>query len=197
LPFLKGVIGGGNFFCGEEVNLLTRSKKGELIKRVCELWKKAKGIVFYDFEKMKANEAVDFRKELKNSGLRAFVSKNTLIKIGARNSGITLDEKIEEVFSKQTGIVVSFEEPLSPCKVVYDFFKRNGKPAIKGGFIDGKFVYPKDIEELAKVSSKEAVYQRLASVLLMPQANLAMSLNGIISKLLYALNALKSKKESN
>lgn len=177
--------------------MLTRKEKEKLIKKIEEIWKNSKGIIFYDFEKMKVNETVDFRKEIRSAGLIAYVSKNNLIKIGAQNAGIKLDEKNKEFFSKQTGLVFSSEDLLKPCKIVYDFFRRNRKPIIKGGYIDGKFVLSKDVEELAIIPSKEAVYQRLASDLLLPQANLAMSLNNIVTKLVYALNAVKSKKEYN
>lgn len=176
--------------------MLTRSEKEKLIEEITELWKNSKGIVFYDFNKMQASEAVEFRKEIRKADLKAYVSKNTLLRIGAEKSGIKISKKEEEeIFSKQTGIVTSFENSLTSCRVVYDFFRRKGKPAIKGGFIDGRFIDLSGVSELAKIPSKEAVYQRLASNLNAPVAKLAFSLNAILLKLVYAISAVKTKKE--
>jgi len=177
--------------------LLTRTEKEKLIEEISELWENSKGIVFYNFEKMQANEAVEFRKEIKNSNLRASVLKNTLLKKGAENAGIEITEKEKGIFLRQTGIVYSSEDPLVPCRVIYSFFRKSGKPVIKGGYIDGRFLSPNDVFELAEIPSKEAVYQRLASTLNAPVGKLAVALNAILSKLVYAINEVKIKKEKN
>lgn len=177
--------------------MLTRKEKEKLIEEISELWKNSKGIVFYNFEKMQANEAIEFRKEIKISNLKAYISKNTLLLKGAKTNGIEISEKEDSIFSGQTGMVYSSEDPLIPCRVIYSFFRKSGKPVIKGGYIDGRFISSKDVLELAEIPSKEAVYQRLASTLNAPAGKLAFALNAILSKLVYAINEVKIKKEKN
>ena len=177
--------------------MLTRSEKEKLIGEISELWKNSKGIVFYDFDKMQAGETVEFRKEIKNSQLRAYVSKNTFLRLGAKNAGITISEEEEKIFSGQTGIVFSPNDSLIPCRVVYGFSKKGGKPVVKGGYIDGRFVDLSTVSELAEIPSKEAIYQRLAFSLNALVAHVAILLNSILLKLVYALSAVKNKKDTN
>ncbi|HOW02552.1 MAG: 50S ribosomal protein L10 [Caldisericia bacterium] len=177
--------------------MLTRKEKEKLIEEISGLWSNSKGVVFYNFEKMQANEAVEFRKEIKLNNLKAYISKNTLLKKGAKNSGIEISEEQDGIFRGQTGIVYSSEDPLIPCRVIYGFIRKTGKPVIKGGYIDGRFVNSKDVLELAEISSKEAIYQKLAFTLNSPVSKLAVTLNAILSKLVYAINEVKNKKEKN
>jgi large subunit ribosomal protein L10 len=175
--------------------LLTRKEKSVILEELSDLWKNAKSIVFYNFDKMLANEIVDFRKTIKNAGAKVYVYKNTLLKIGAKNVGIDIDEENSKIFSNQTGLIASEDDPLMTPRLIVDIYYRKGKPVIKGGYFEGRFISIDQVKQLAGISSKESMYQLLANRLISPATSLACGLNNVVVNLLNVLNAIKSKKE--
>jgi large subunit ribosomal protein L10 len=86
-------------------------------------------------------------------------------------------------------------DPSIISKALVKFSKEHEPLKICGGFADGAILSSKDIIAIAALPSREVLLTRLAIVLNSPIRGLAVSLNGIICKLAYALNAVKDKKE--
>ena len=175
--------------------MLTREEKSEILDEISDLWKNSKSMVFYNFNKMLSNEIVDFRKTIKSSGAKVFVFKNTLIKLGAKRAGITISDVDSLIFTNQTGLITTEGDPLNAPKLVTEIFYKKGKPKIKGGFFEGRFINSDQVKQLASISSREEIYQRLAYTMASPITKLACSLNNVLVNLLTVLNAVKNKKE--
>jgi large subunit ribosomal protein L10 len=176
--------------------MLTRGEKEKVLSEMVDYWKKGKSFVFYNFSKMKASDVTLLRKKLRSSHSVAFVVKNTLIQLSAKQAGIALDEKLSNtMFQGQTGIVVSLEDPISGPKVIDQFFFDYRKPEIKGGFFEGRLLDQFQVKELATIPPREVLNQRLAYDLLAPVTKLARGLNNTVAKIVFAINAVKELKE--
>jgi large subunit ribosomal protein L10 len=176
--------------------MLTRNEKEKVLLEMVDYWKNGKSFVFYNFTKMQASDVTLLRKKLRASHSVAFVVKNTLIQLSAKQAGINLDEKLSnEMFKGQTGIVVSLEDPISGPKVIDQFFFDYRKPEIKGGFFEGRLLDQFQVKELATIPPREVLNQRLAYDLLSPVTMLARSLNSTVAKIVFAINAVKEMKE--
>ena len=176
--------------------MLTRSEKEKVLLEMADYWKTGKSFVFYNFEKMAASDVTLLRKKLRAEKAVAFVVKNTLIQLSAKQAGLKFDEKIaSDLFQGQTGIVVSLEDPISGPKIIDKFFFDYRKPEVKGGFFEGKLLSASQVKELATIPPREVLNQRLAYDLLAPVTKLACSLNNTIAKVVFAINAVKELKE--
>lgn len=176
--------------------MLTREEKEKVLLEMVDYWKNGKSFVFYNFSKMQAADITLLRKKLRASKSVAFVVKNTLIQLSAKQAGIQFDEKLaNELFQGQTGIVVSLEDPVSGPKVIDQFFFDYRKPEVKGGFFEGKLLNQFQVKELATIPPREVLHQRLAYDLLSPVSMLARSLNSTVAKIAFAINAVKEMKE--
>lgn len=67
---------------------------------------------------------------------------------------------------------------------------------IKAGVLDGRVIGPEEIKALADLPSREQLLGMVAATLLAPISGLARALNGNITKLAYALEAVRKQKES-
>jgi len=176
--------------------LLTKEQKKVVVEELQQLWANSKSFVFYSFEKMNAADITKLRKNLRSQKIKAYVAKNNLITLSAKLAGIELDEKLfDAIFSGQTGIVVSLDDPLAGPKAVDTFYKENNKPTVKGGFFEGKLLTMAEVITLASIPPKEVLQQQLAYALLSPVTKVASSLNNVVAKIVYALNAVKEQKE--
>ncbi|MCK5848188.1 MAG: 50S ribosomal protein L10 [Caldisericia bacterium] len=178
--------------------MITRNQKEQICEKMAETWKEAKSLVFYSYEKMKDSELTDFRMTVNKSGCHAFVTKNTLFLKSAEQAGIELDEKIaNEIFNGMTGVVYSIDDPIEAPKTVKEFAKGKKKPVIKGGYFEGKLLSKQEAIKLASIPPREVLLGQVAYCIKGPTRNLAVVLNNTLTKVCWALNAVKQEKEQN
>jgi large subunit ribosomal protein L10 len=77
-----------------------------------------------------------------------------------------------------------------------EFVKKDEKPEVKLGWMDGKMLSLTDIKALAKLPSKLELIATLISRLQGPAYGLVNVLNANARNLVYALKALEKKKEA-
>ncbi len=176
--------------------MITKKQKEAVLNEMVEVWKSAKSMVFYNFNKMNAEDMESFRKKVRENGLKAFVCKNTLMEKSAEKAGIDLSTLSDEMLIGQTGIIISYEDPLLGPKTISQIIKEKRRPAIKGGFFEGRFLSSQNVKDLASVPSREVLTQQLAYTLLAPATQFASVLNNTVTKLVYAIDAVKRQKEA-
>lgn len=167
--------------------MATQVKK-EVVAELVEKIKKAQSVVFVDYQGIKVNEETSLRKQMRESGAEYLVAKNRLFKIALKESGI--EDNFDEVLEGTTAFAFGYADPVAPAKAVFDLSKAKAKAKqdafkIKGGFLTGKKVSVAEVEELAKLPSRE---QLLSMVL--------NSMLGPVRKLAYATVAIADKKGS-
>ena len=171
---------------------MPNAQKIEIVKELSEKLSKAKGIYLADFTGLTVKEAVDFRKKLKDNGVEYLVAKNTLLKIAAKEANI---EGLSEYLVGPTGIAMSFDDPASPAKLIYDFAKENEKMEVKACWMEGEVFGAEKFEDIAKLPSRDELLGRFIGDLQSPMRTLAATLQASISKLAATLNALKDSKQ--
>jgi large subunit ribosomal protein L10 len=82
------------------------------------------------------------------------------------------------------------------AKVIKNFRKENSKPEIKGGVVEGKKINADEVDQLAKLPSKEILYAMLLGTLQAPMSQLVGVMNNKLSSLVYVLEAVRNKKEN-
>ena len=149
-------------------------------------------VLLLSYHKLKSSEMTQLRKELKSTGASMIVTKNSFMR------------KIFEETKKPAGAIslidgpmalVFSRDPIAVSKVLVNFLKDHEALKIKGGFLAERILSLDDIKTISKLSSRQALYQQVASTLQAPVGKLAMSLNQIVAKLAYALKAVHDKKK--
>ncbi len=171
---------------------MPNAQKIEAVKELVEKLSKAKGIYLADFTGLTVQEAVEFRRKLKENGIEYRVAKNTLIKIAAEEAKI---EGLSEYLVGPTGIALSYDDPASPAKIFYEFAKENEKMNVKVCWMEGELFGAEKFVEIAKLPPRNELLSRLIGDLQSPMRTLAATLQASMSKLVGTLNSLKDTKQ--
>lgn len=167
--------------------------KKQIVLDIKEKMEKAQGMVFYDYRGLTVAEVTELRNKFREAGVEYKVLKNSMIKRAADMLEI---EGLDEHLAGPTAVAFGFEDPVAPAKVLVEYTKKLKKTEIKTGVLDRKVIGLDEINNLAELPSREQLLGILAGTLNAPITGFARSLSGIISKLGYALNAVKEQKEA-
>ena len=174
-------------------------KIGELYREIVSLELKRRlnacsDVLLLNYHKIKSAEMTQLRKALKSTGASVLVTKNSFIR-----KAFEVSHKPAPAISLiegQTAMVFVKDDPIAVSKVVVNFIKEHEALQIRGGFLAERVLSPEDVKSIAKLFSRQALYQQVASALNAPIGKLAMSLNQITAKLVYALSAVKDKRQA-
>ena len=171
----------------------TREQKSEIIEKLKDDFSEAQSIVLTDYRGLAVKDETDLRKKVRETGSKYAIIKDTLAILAAKESG---HEDLDKMLTGPTAAVFGFEDPVSPVKVLSDFAEDHEEIKIKGGLVEGKILGADELEALAKLPPRDELLSMLAREMQAPISGLACSLSGIITKLLYALNAVENTKDA-
>ncbi len=166
--------------------------KKEVISEIKEAVQNSKSVVIVEYRGLNVTEITELRKKFRESGSNYKVYKNTMVKIALEELGY---EGYEEFLAGPNGFVFSNEDMVQGPKIATEFGKKNEKLVIKAGLLDGKVITSEEVKAVAKLPTREVLVAMALGGLNAPIQGFASALNGIVSKLVYALNAVKEKQE--
>jgi large subunit ribosomal protein L10 len=94
-----------------------------------------------------------------------------------------------------TAFAFSKEDPLASAKILTDFSREYPALNIKGGVFEKGTLDPEQVNLWATLPGREELLAKVAAGFKSPLSNLVFSLKGIITNFIYALEAIKEKKE--
>ena len=170
---------------------LTREKKEKIISQLREKIKNQKGVFFIGFSKLKVKELSEIRKALKKANSELKITKKTLIDIAFKRERKNV--KIKEL-AGEVGLAFAFENEISLAKILYSFSKKFPNLRILGGLVENEFLKPENVEELAKLPSKEEIFMRMFSSISAPLVNFVEVLKGNLKGLVYIFSEMSQQK---
>ena len=167
--------------------------KGKIIESTTEKIKNSSGIYFTNFTGMNVIQATELRKQFRDNNVEYLVTKNTLMKLAAKDAGF--DGSFDEMLNGQIATAFSIDDPTSPAKVIKNFRKQH-KDCLEvvGVVFEGKIFDAEKYKELADLPSKEELLAKFIGAIGQPMNQMACILNGAMSKLVGVLASLKNSK---
>jgi len=170
-----------------KVGTLYRSKIVDLVK---DNRQQASGMFFVNFEKLTAMQLNALRRALRKNNSRMLVTKNRLIDKGL--DGLSLNGMLKG----QTGVVYASGDVVEVAKLLVEFKKNNEQLNLKGGVIEKNVISAGDVEALSKLPPRQVMLGMVVNCIAAPITGLVCSLNQVITKFAYVVNAIKDKKEN-
>jgi len=159
------------------------------LKDLAEKAAKAKSVVVAEYSGTTVKEQVQLRSAIKKAGGELVVAKNTLLDLAVGKG------KLRDALHGMNAMVFSYEDPEMPVKALFEFQKKNDKLTIKQGYMDEKVLSSEEVIALSKLPSKNELIAKLMMILKSPGTGLVNVLNAGPRNLVYALNAVKEKKQ--
>lgn len=166
-----------------------KQKKVEALK---EDIAKSSLVLVADYQGFSVKEITDLRKKLRKEKSEFKVVKNTLIERAVSESEYA---ELKDHLKGATALLLSYADPISPLKVLVKFINDGEKGKIRVGAIDKKVFNEKDLAEISKLPPREVLLGKVVGGLQSPIYGLVNVLSGPLRKLVYALSAIKDKKE--
>jgi large subunit ribosomal protein L10 len=168
------------------------AEKTAAIEQLQETIKGAAAIFLADFTGLNVEKMTSLRRKCRENGVYVEVVKNTLAIRATR--ALELGE-LEPHFRGPTLLAVSREDATSPARVLVDFRKEHEKPELKLGFVEGRILSAKEVEALANLPTRDQLIAQVMQLALAPVQNLAMVLQGITTKLVRTVDAVREGME--
>jgi len=172
---------------------LKRAEKERIVSDLHEKFLKTKSVFITDFRGLNVSSITELRDQLREVDVEYRVVKNTLVFRASEGTDMAL---LKDYLVGPSAVVLSYDDPVAPAKVLVKFAKENENLKIKAGVLEGKVLDVDAIRSLSELPSRDILLQKLMSVLNSAPTGLVGVLSGIPRKLLYVLHAIKEKKAS-
>ena len=160
----------------------SRKEKEASLASITELLRSARGVVFSEYRGMTVKQLDNVRKNLRKENVKYQVVKVTLLKKALAALGINADNL---KYSGPMAVAISEEEETTPARILKGLVKENPQIVFNGGIFNQELVGADVVNKLASIPSKQQLLGQLVYVL-----------TGNVRNLLYALNAIKDKKQA-
>lgn len=170
---------------------MPNEKNIQSVERLTNVMGKAKAIYITDYLGLNVEEITELRNLFYRESVDFLVAKNTLLKIAAKNNQI---EGLNEFLNGPTAMAISYEDPVSPAKIIKKFAQKHRLPRVKGILFEGEVLAGTEFDRIADLLNKEQLLAQLAALLKSPLTKLAMTLKAPMTNLGYALNSIKETK---
>jgi large subunit ribosomal protein L10 len=170
---------------------MLKTDKEKTVSQLQERFALTKSLFLTDFRGLNVEEISKLRRDLKEKRAEYKVTKNTLIRRAAEQSGF---EGILGSLKGPTGLVFSYEDPLAPAKALYELFRRLEKPKIKIIWMEGRVFDQSHLKTLAALPGREVLLAQVVAGLNSPLANLVGTLQGVLRELVCTIDAIQENK---
>ncbi len=171
-----------------------QSKKNEkvaIVKEIHEKFNKAKSVVLTDFTGLNVQQLSELRNRLHSCKSEYKVVKNTLARIAAEGTDV---HKIEDHLSGATGVVFSYEDIITPMKILSEYNQKFTLLRIRTGVLEGTILDSVGIEKVTDIPSRDILLGKISGSVNSPLYGLAFALQAVIRQLVFVLNAVKEAK---
>jgi len=159
---------------------MKREEKHQEAKALHEELKKARTVFLSGFEGLTVAQDTELRRQVSKTGAQYKVVKNSLIERAAVG---TEAEPAAQKLRGTTSLAYTAADPVALAKVLVDYAKENPALVFKTGMVEGRVVSMAEVESLAALPSREALFARALFVMKSPGQQLAVAISGVARNL--------------
>jgi large subunit ribosomal protein L10 len=174
----------------EEGASMATAEKSAVIAEMTENFRKSTATVMTEYRGLTVTQLKELRRALGPTTTYAVV-KNTLSRLAAKAAGV---EGLDEMLKGPSAIAFIEGDAVESAKGLKNFAKENPALVIKGAYMDGKVLSPKEILRLADLESREVLLAKLAGAMNASLSQAVYLFAAPLAKTARALGALQSQK---
>jgi len=174
---------------------MKKEDKATAVVELTEKFGRARLAILTECAGLPVNQVTELRKQLRSAKAEYRVVKNTL---AIRAAEGTMLAGLKEHLKGPTGVVIGYDDPVLPTKVLRDFIgaeKREEKIRITVGVLEGKIVQPAELAAVAKLPKKEVLIAMLLSAMQGPIRGVVYTLSAVLSKFVRVIAAIQDKRK--
>ena len=172
---------------------MRKEEKQQIAEDLRDRFSKVAILVLTDYKGLDVKAMNDLRRRLRSEEIEYQVVKNTLLIRASEDNDVAL---IKDYFKGPNAIAISYDDPISPAKVLSQFAKENDKLEIKVGLMNGQVLDANAIKALAKLPSREVLLGQFLSALNAIPASFVRTIAEVPRSFVSVLAAIRDQKEA-
>ena len=169
---------------------MASAEKSAVIAEMTENFRKSTATVMTEYRGLTVTQLKELRRALGPTTTYSVV-KNTLSRLAAKAAGV---EGLDDMLKGPSAIAFIEGDAVESAKGLKNFAKDNPALVIKGAYMDGKVLSPKEILRLADLESREVLLAKLAGAMNASLSQAVYLFAAPLAKTARALGALQSQK---
>jgi len=166
-------------------------EKEWVVKNLAKELKTPGFLIFAGYKGLKSEDLTELRKDLAKTNSSFRVVKNSLAKLGAKKAK---REEINPFLDGPVAIASSEKENIGLAKILVNFAKMHPLLTIKGGILQEKLLEAQEVNNLARLPSREVLLAQVTNAFLSPISGLVFSLKGLLQGLVGVLKNIEKQK---
>lgn len=171
---------------------MTREEKARLVRELKEKLTRSKGFILTTYIGLDAPQMTDLRRQMRREGLELRVIKNRLFARALKEAGY--DGELVRRLKGPLAVVFSYEEGTEAPKIVYRLRKDFEVLSLLWGVVDGRLYEGAELEEIAKLPSRQELMGHFVGSLLAPVYELVNLVNATLWEFTGVLEAVIEKQ---
>lgn len=170
-------------------------KKKAQVAALSEQLKNSVAGVLVSYKGINVANDTKLRKELRENNVDYSVVKNSLLRLAVADAGL---DELTPVLKGSTAIALSENDLVAAAKILCGYAANDKSKTfeIKAGFVEGKVISKEEVNNLAKLPSKEVLLSKVLGGFNAPISNFVGVLNANLRGLVVALNAIAEKQSA-
>ena len=161
-------------------NAKVLSEKQAIVEALAKRIQNAGAGVLVDYKGITVAEDTALRTELRKDGVEYTVVKNTLTRKALDKLGMA---ELDSILNGTTSLATTENDPIAPFRILSDYSKKLGERFnIKAAFMEGKVLNESEIDEMAALPSKDALYAKVLGTMLATVTGLAVCLGQVLEQ---------------
>ena len=174
---------------------MNKENKATALKDLTESFTKANASFFADYKGLTVEQVNDLRKRLRPHSVRVKVIKNNLARLAVKEAKLGQSaEKLLDTVVGPTMVAFSYGDPAAAAKVISKFAEEVEVFGLKSSLLSTEAVTPQQVQELAKLPSREVLLAKLLGSLNAPITNFVGVLAAVPRSFVQVLGAIEQKK---
>lgn len=169
---------------------MNRTEKEEVIGQLREKMARAKAAILAEPKGLDVATVTDLRKKFRDAKVDYKIVKNTLAQRAAKGTPV---EPLVEKFVGPTALIMSYDDVVTPAKILVDFAKDRENFAIRTAVIEGKVIDVNGVKALAKLPGLQELRGTIAMMIAQPATKLARMIGTPGQQLAQVVNARKDQ----
>jgi len=181
----------------KEVKSLPTPQKEARVRALKESVAASSGMYLAEFQGLSVAALTDLRTRVLEAGGRIEIAKNRLLKLALAG---TPAQELEAYLEGPTAVTFCTGDPFAPARAMKEFARTltadTQRWNIKAAYVDGQVFGPSTAPALADLPSTEEIKSSVVGAIAGPTSALVHTLNGLLSDVVYTLQAVADKRSA-
>lgn len=171
---------------------LTRQQKEDRVAKAEKMVSEATSIVFLSYDGLTVEDSETLRDQLSEQGARLRIMPKRLLKLVMDRANVAFNPV------EQAGQIAFAwgSDAIAPAKVLFGFAKKHDNVKIVAGVMEGRVLTGSEVQQLATLPGRDELRAQLVGTIAGPIRGFVSVLAGTERNFLYALSAIRDKKQA-